>query len=191
VAAILLIGWQYSAAPGFLKRRMAGTAAGGAAMGFLAYFAGFAGQAGGAWTHPGPGPVIFAVTMSAWMAFVGAPAKDLPDVRGDADAGRRTVAVLWGERATRRIIASSAIVIAIAFCGAASSNARLLAWPAATLGAGAVAAAVLSLSPLSEGSRSRRRLPYRAFMVTQYVTNACLLITVIRLATPLTSVLPQ
>lgn len=179
VAAVLVIGWQYSAPPGYLKRRAAGTAAAGAAMGFGAYFAGFAGQAGSAWLHPGAAAIAFSVTMSAWMAFVGAPAKDMSDVPGDAAAGRRTLPVLWGERTTRRAVACAALAISVASFGAAIYCARLLAWPAVALAAGAVTMAVISLNRISAGSRPRRRLPYRVFMITQYTTNICLLLAML------------
>lgn len=172
VIAVLALGWQYSASPGALKRRVAGVAVVGAALGFGAYFVGFSSQAGTDWSHPAPGPVAFAVTMSAWMAFIGAPAKDLSDIPGDAAAGRRTLPVLWGEAATRRVIAGAAVVIAVA-CGAtATYDSRPLRWPAATLAAGAVTIALLSLTRVASGSR----LPYRCFMLTQYAANICMLL---------------
>jgi 4-hydroxybenzoate polyprenyltransferase len=46
VLAMLVLGWQYSAPPCCLKGRPVGTAATGAALGFLAYLAGFLGQGG-------------------------------------------------------------------------------------------------------------------------------------------------
>jgi 4-hydroxybenzoate polyprenyltransferase len=175
VLAMLVIGWQYSAPPCILKRGPAGTAVGGAALGFLAYLAGFLSQAGTARPRPGPVPLIFVLTMSAWMAFVGTPAKDLPDAQGDAAAGRRTLALIWGEIATRRLLVVAAMTITIAFSLAAVFGPPLLRWPAAALVIGTSAITLASLSRISTGDRSRRRLPYRIFMLTQYAVNLCLL----------------
>jgi 4-hydroxybenzoate polyprenyltransferase len=179
VAAVLVIGWQYSARPGLLKQRPAGTALAGAAMGFLAYLAGFSGQASATSLVIAPGALAFAITMSAWMAFVGAPAKDLSDITGDAAAGRRTLPVLWGERRTRYVIAGAAAAIAIAFAVTATRGPELLIAPAVALVVCTAIITLISFHPISTGSRSRRRLPYRIFMLTQYVTNICLLAAVL------------
>jgi 4-hydroxybenzoate polyprenyltransferase len=179
VLAMLLIGWQYSASPGRLKARPVGTAAAGAALGFLAYLAGFLGQTGSAGRYPTADALIFALVMSAWMAFVGTPAKDLPDAQGDAAAGRKTLVLLWGENGTRRALSAAAMTIAIAFAAAAAISGPLLRWPAAAMAAGALTIALASLSQVSAGDRSRRRRPYRIFMVTQYLVNICLLMLLI------------
>lgn len=179
VVAVLAIGWQYSARPGLFKQRPAGTAAAGAAMGFLAYVIGFSSQASASSMTSAPGALTFAVTMAAWMALTGAPAKDLSDIPGDAAAGRRTIPVLCGERLTRRVIAGAAVVIAAAFAIGATRTAAILTDPAIALGCGAAALAIISLHPISAGSRGRRRLPYRAFMATQYLANACLLLAML------------
>jgi hypothetical protein len=122
VATVLLIGWQYSAQPGLLKRRPAGTAVACAALGFLAYFSGFSSQASAAALVADPAAIYFTLAMSAWMAFVGAPAKDLPDIAGDAAAGRRTLPVRWGEPVTRHLIAGAAVAIMIAIITAAQHS---------------------------------------------------------------------
>ncbi len=179
VLAMLLIGWQYSASPGRLKGRPTGTAATGAALGFLAYLAGFLGQAGSAWRHPTAKALIFVLVMSAWMALVGTPAKDLPDAQGDAAAGRKTLVLLWGENATRRALAAAAVTIAITFAVAAAVSMPLLRWPAVTLATGSSIIAVAALSRISAGDRSRRRRPYRIFMLTQCLVNICLLMVMI------------
>jgi len=44
---------------------------------------------------------------------------------------------------------------------------------------GAVAVAVLAVAGVSYGTRHRRRLPYRAFMVTQYGAHLALPVAVI------------
>lgn len=175
VLVMLVTGWQYSAPPLTLKRGPAGTAAVGAALGFLAYLAGFLSQAGTTDQHPGPAPLIFVLAMSAWMAFVGTPAKDLPDMQGDAAAGRRSLMLIWGEAATRRFLAIAAVTIATTLLLASVFGPAVLRWPAAALVIGTSAIAPASLSRISTGDRSRRRLPYRIFMLTQYAVNVCLL----------------
>lgn len=175
VLVMLVIGWQYSAPPLSLKRGPARTATAGAALGFLAYLAGFVSQVGTTRLHPGPAPLIFVLAMSAWMAFVGTPAKDLPDMQGDAAAGRRSLMLIWGEAATRRFLAIAAVTIAIAFSLVSVFGLPLLRWPAAALVIGASALAPASLSRISTGGRSRRRRPYRIFMLTQYAVNVCML----------------
>jgi 4-hydroxybenzoate polyprenyltransferase len=147
----------------------------GAALGFLAYLAGFLSQAGTTDQHPGPAPLIFVLAMSAWMAFVGTPAKDLPDMQGDAAAGRRSLMLIWGEAATRRFLAIAAVTIATTLLLASVFGPAVLRWPAAALVIGTSAIAPASLSRISTGDRSRRRLPYRIFMLTQYAVNVCLL----------------
>lgn len=178
VLLMLVIGWQYSAPPRPLKNGPTGTAAAGAALGFLAYLAGFAGQVGANWRYPDALALTFVLAMSAWMAFVGTPAKDLPDIKGDAAAGRRTLALILGETTARRLLVISAITIAVAFSLAAASALPLLRWPAASLVLGTASISVVSLSRISTGGRARR-LPYRIFMITQYAANACLLAVVL------------
>lgn len=178
VLVVLALGWQYSAGPGVLKRRPTGTAAVGAGLGFLAYFMGFSGQGGTSWPHLPTGPLVFFLTMSAWMAFVGAPAKDLPDAPGDAAAKRRTLAVAWGEPAARRVVAAAALVTAVAFGGTTTLDPALLGWPAIVLGAGALAIILVSLGRISVGEWPQPRMPYQVFMLTQYAVNLCLLIVI-------------
>jgi 4-hydroxybenzoate polyprenyltransferase len=175
VLAMLVIGWQYSAPPFTLKRGPAGTAVSGAALGFLAYLAGFLSQATRDNLRPDKVALIFVLTMSAWMAFVGTPAKELPDIQGDAAAGRRTLVLMWGEVGTRRVLVVAALAIGIMFSLAAAFGPPLLRWPAVALVMGGSAITLVSLNNISTGSRSRRRLPYRIFMLTQYAGNACLL----------------
>jgi 4-hydroxybenzoate polyprenyltransferase len=174
VAAVLVIGWQYSGRPGYLKRRPAGTAAVGGALGLLAYLSGYAGQARAEWLEPRLAPLIFVLTMSAWMAFVGAPSKDLPDVAGDAAAGRRTLPLILGETRTRRIIAIAAIIISIEFSIAAVFMQPLLRWPAVALAVGTVAIVPAALGRIWAGIPSTQRTPYLIFMFTQYTVNICL-----------------
>lgn len=179
VLAMQLIGWQYSAAPGRLKARPTGTAATGAALGLLAYVAGFGDQAGSVALLPTKDCVVFVLVMSGWMAFVGTPAKDLPDALGDAAAGRKTLMLLWGEKLTRWTLAVAAITIAVTFAVLAVTGAPLLRWPAVALAAGSATITLATLSRISAGDRARRRRPYRIFMLTQYAVNICLLLVMI------------
>ena len=171
VTTVLIVGWLYSGPPAYLKRQAAGTAVGGAALGLLSYYAGLA-----VWTRPHPGStfLIFAATLSSWMAIVGAPAKDLSDVPGDAAAGRRTLAVMCGEPLVRRLVACTAMLLAAGFSVVAWAVTPALRWPDAALVAGAFLVVSMSVTGLSQGGRGARRRPYRAFMVTQYATHICL-----------------
>ena len=58
--------------------------------------------------------VVFAVVMAAWIGLVGAVLKDLADAPGDAVAGRRTFAVVYGVAPVRRYAAVCALAVALA-----------------------------------------------------------------------------
>jgi 4-hydroxybenzoate polyprenyltransferase len=177
VALVLVVGWLYSGPPAYLKRHTAGTAAGGGALGLLTYLAGLA-------ASPRPAPtagfVVFGVTMSMWMAIVGAPAKDLSDIPGDAAAGRRTLAVMWGEERVRWLVMCTALLTAGGFSAMAWTAVPALRGPGAALTAGALGVVITSGTRLTRGSRTSRRRPYRAFMVGQYAAHICLLAAMVR-----------
>lgn len=176
VLAVLVLGWLYSAGPFALKRRPAGTALVGGSMGLLAYLDGFGSRAAGTgWAHPGAAALIFAAAMSAWMAFVGAPAKDLPDVPGDRAAGRRTLPVRYGAAATRRVVAVGAVLVAIGLIATAVLVTPLLRWPAAAMAVCAVAIVLVCVAQAAPQERAGSRLPYEIFMFAQYAVNGCLL----------------
>jgi 4-hydroxybenzoate polyprenyltransferase len=170
VPAALLLGYGYSGPPWYLKRSPTGTSLVVMLSGLLTYYTGFAVSSGG-WVHPGRALPIVAVVMSLWMGLVGAPAKDLSDIAGDAVAGRRGTAVVHGAARARLQVAAGAVGLAVAFLTLAVAAAPLLLPAAAVLLAGSTAVAILSLDRLSHGSRSRCRRPYRAFMTTQYVVH--------------------
>jgi 4-hydroxybenzoate polyprenyltransferase len=109
--------------------------------------------------------------MILWVGLVGSPTKDLSDVAGDAAAGRRTIPALYGEVMAKRMVAALALGLAMTFCALATQVDLLLLWPGAGLLIGAGAMAVVCLGGFSDGVRSRRRLPYRVFMMTQYLTH--------------------
>jgi 4-hydroxybenzoate polyprenyltransferase len=171
LAAVLTVGYMYSGPPFYLKRQPVGTAAAGGVLGLLTYYAGFTGSTGTAAAVPGAPWLAFVVTMSLWMGLVGVPAKDLGDLAGDAAAGRRTLPVVCGEPMTRVVIATAAVLVAAVFCVVAVHISAWLAGPGVALLGGAVVVTAASFSRLSRGDRARRRLPYRAFMLTQFAVN--------------------
>jgi hypothetical protein len=71
-------------------------------------------------------------------------------------------------------------VIAIAVAGTFATVVVMrglpLLFPAAMMLLGAIAITVLSPKRFSDGGRSHRRRPYRAFMLTQYVVNSSALL---------------
>ncbi|GAA2371072.1 UbiA family prenyltransferase [Nonomuraea africana] len=176
VTAVLVLGYAYSMPPLSLKRHAPGAAGTGVAAALLSYLAGYASVAQA--TAPGAGTLVFSVVMSLWVGLVGTLAKDLPDAPGDAAAGRRTVAVLYGEPLLRRIMALAAGALGGGLWLAVAAVAPELSLPAWALTLGAGVVAVLALTHVTRGDRSRKRRLYRAFMATQYVTHLCLLVSV-------------
>src|SRR5713101_518105 len=176
VTVVLAIGYLYSGPPWYLKRHSFGTAVAGISSGLLAYY-------GGKTVYTGQGGAdlslvltVFAFAMSLWIGVVGALTKDLPDVQGDAEAGRRTLAVVVNEPLLRLLISILALAIGGTFLIVALLVTPALWWLATMQLAGAIAVAVLSLSNVSRGSKKRRRRPYRTFMVTQYMINLAVLL---------------
>lgn len=160
----LVTGYAYSGRPYPLKRNFSTASISGGLAGLLTYLAG----ATAAGRPVGASLLLFAVAMSVWMGGVGGIAKDLSDVPGDRLAGRRTWPVVFGERRARLLLIAVAATVGVAFViGAATVNARML-WCAATLCAGALAIAAVSLRMPATAVRPRTRLPYRVFMWTQY-----------------------
>ncbi|MFD1535515.1 UbiA family prenyltransferase [Nonomuraea guangzhouensis] len=188
IAAFMLLGYLYSAPPYQLKRHPAGAAVVVTLGGLLTYWGGLAsgdGTTGGLLTNWGDGtpgdPLlaagVLAVAMSLWMGLVGTPTKDFSDTAGDAAAGRRSAADLFGASAVRRGVGLTAIALGGAYLYAASALAPMLVPAAAVTLAGAIVLAVLAVSPLSRGSRKAARLPYRVFMATQYGTHLVVALT--------------
>lgn len=180
VIFVMAIGWQYSGPPLYLKRRPVGAPVACLLLGLATYSAGFLDQTG-AWSGADIEVLVFALVMSGWMGLVGAPAKDLSDTRGDAAAGRRTLAVLWGEARVRALAAMCALALAGTFAWTAWDIVPSLRWPSAILAAGALAVAIAALTRFSKGEYARRRLLYRMFMVTQYAVHVAMALVLIRL----------
>ncbi|MFG2905903.1 UbiA family prenyltransferase [Kitasatospora sp. NPDC048286] len=160
----LFLGYAYSVPPLAAKRRTATSAAAVIAMGASSYLAGAVSAGGGGISE---GPLLFCGLLALWMGFVGAVTKDLGDIAGDREAGRRTIAVVYGERTARLFAAVSAIVLGTAGLLLGLRTELLLAG-AVPLASGAGWVAVRCLWP----DKAQARGPYRAFMVTQYVANA-------------------
>ncbi|WP_214103856.1 UbiA family prenyltransferase [Acrocarpospora catenulata] len=174
VAALLVLGFAYSGPPFYLKRRSSTTAVVGMSGGLLSYCAGF--------TAPNV-PVqdiavlpMLAVAGSLWMAVVGTLAKDLPDIAGDAAAGRSSAIAALGERRARWVLSGAALGLALTFCAVSVTFDTPLLRSAGTMLAGATGIAILCLSAAARGNRVRQRRPYRLFMVTQYAVHIAALL---------------
>jgi 4-hydroxybenzoate polyprenyltransferase len=174
VVALLVLGCLYSGPPAFLKRRPLGATITVVIYGFLSYYAGSTAHGGDAWKHQGV-LFLFAGAMSLWMGLVGLPAKDLPDVKGDTAAGRRTLPVVCGETRVRLMMSAAAWGLACAFCVIAMHAAPALIWAAVVMLGGAAVVTAATLSQLSRGNRARRGRPSRMFMTMQYLANLSVL----------------
>jgi len=174
VSALLVLGCLYSGPPFYLKRGVASGGITGSLGGLVTYVAGCA-VVGGA-VIPSTA-AIFALAMSVWMGLVGSITKDLSDVAGDAAAGRRTAALMFGETKARLAASGAALAVGAVFLVTAAPIVTPLAWPAVTVECGALALAAVSLPKFSAGNSTRCRRPYRAFMVTQYAAHLALLST--------------
>ena len=166
----LALGLAYSLPPLRLKRRAAGLAAVGLLAGLVTYYTGYA---AGRETGNGAAVVAFAIVMSLWMALVG-QTKDFPDVRGDEEAGRRSLPIIWGERAARLVLSGTAPTLGLAFLLAAIFLDRALLVPAVIVAAGSVAVTISMLVPWA-GARDAAR-PYKFFMMTQYGAHLAVII---------------
>lgn len=167
ITLALILGWIYSGPPWYLKRWPAGLAVVAILAGLLIYHAGYA-------ANGGDGNVrsfcIFSGVMALWMGFVG-QTKDLSDIEGDKQAGRKSAPVVWGEDAVRLALSGVALFLGGGNVVLALFLAPDLLIEALTLMLGAVSVALIALGSWSRGDRVMRRRPYRAFMLTQYGTH--------------------
>lgn len=172
VIVALSLGWLYSGPPFYLKRWPTGWAILGIIAALITYNAGYASNGGG-------GDVlsflIFATVMALWLGLV-SQTKDLSDVEGDKQAGRRSGPVAWGEDIARLFFSGVALCLGSGYIVLAALFATSLLTPAFVLASGAVVVTVIALGPWSRGDKSRRRRPYRAFMLTQYGANLAVVI---------------
>ncbi|TDB92364.1 UbiA family prenyltransferase [Actinomadura sp. 7K534] len=171
----LAIGIGYSGPPLYLKRRPITSSLTGMSLALLTYYAGFRSQAEIGASSVGVELTLFMAAMVLWIGTVGMLSKDFSDISGDVAAGRRSIPARIGEAATLRLIVVCAFVLAISFCVAAGTFVRPLLWPGFVMLAGAVAMAAICLGPHA-AKMPRRRLPYRAFMVTQHACHSAAII---------------
>lgn len=169
-AALLCLGWAYSAPPLRLKRWPAGLAAVGILAGLLTYYAGYEsnGSARGEyalWT--------FAGAMALWMGLVG-QTKDLPDVEGDRRAGRRSLPVVLGAGPTRMILSALAVSIGGGFLLATTWFVPEILASAVVVCVGAVAVTGATFGVWL--SRWGERAPYQTFMCTQYGAHLAVIV---------------
>ncbi|MCX5398092.1 UbiA family prenyltransferase [Streptomyces sp. NBC_00102] len=118
---------------------------------------------------------VFALVLSLGVGLIAAVAKDLGSTRGDALAGRRTLAVIRGERSARRFCAASGGALTLVLTVGAVWVREL------PLDAAAVAFAVGALCVAGHCRPSRMRDgetkpvnfrgPYRSWMATQYAAH--------------------
>jgi 4-hydroxybenzoate polyprenyltransferase len=172
VVVALALGWLYSGPPFYLKRSPTGWAALGIIAALITYNAGYA-------SNGGTGDLlsfsIFAAVMALWLGFV-SQTKDLSDIEGDKQVGRRSGPVVWGENVARLFYSGVALCLGGGYVLAATLLAPGLLIPALVLASGAVTVAVVTLGPWSRGEKSRRRRSYRMFMLTQYGANLAVVI---------------
>ncbi len=172
VVVALALGWLYSGPPFYLKRSPTGWAILGIVTALITYNAGYAANGSGSNILSFS---IFAGVMALWLGIV-SQTKDLSDIEGDKQAGRRSGPVVLGEYAARLFYSGMALCLGGGYVLTAALFAPGLLIPAFVLAFGAVAVAVTTLGPWSRGDRSRRRRSYRAFMLTQYGANLAVVI---------------
>jgi 4-hydroxybenzoate polyprenyltransferase len=169
VPAILALGYAYSGPLLRLKRWSSTAGATVLIAGLLTFVAGGAvsGSVSTSMTL-----TVFAIAMSSWMGFVGAMAKDLSDVPGDAQAGRRTYAVVNGVRRAARRLSLNAVGVGTGFLVAAVLVDHVLIGPAVVVLLGGLG---ITLGSRPGPARAQPRRPYRTFMITQYLAHAAVL----------------
>jgi 4-hydroxybenzoate polyprenyltransferase len=174
VALMLGLGWLYSMGPRPLKGNIPGFVVSVTALGLLTYAAGW--HASGTRTL-GTSVWLFGTMMSLWMGL-GGWTKDLPDIRGDRLAGRRSLPVILGDRTARQVMAATASMVGWGFgiLGVTFMCSHL--FPATTtVWAGSIGLALAVLRSPRSADRSAKRLPYRIFMLTQYTAHIVLFAT--------------
>ena len=172
VVVALALGWLYSGPPFYLKRSPTGWAALGLIAALITYNAGYASNGGGG---DFLSLSIFAAVMALWLGIV-SQTKDLSDIEGDKQAGRRSGPVVWGEDVARLFYSGVALCLGGGYILSAALLAPGLLTPAFVLALGSVVVAVVTLGPWSRGEKSRRRRSYQMFMLTQYGANLAVVV---------------
>jgi 4-hydroxybenzoate polyprenyltransferase len=167
VVVLIALGWIYSGPPFYLKRSPTGWAILGIIVALITYNVGYA-------SNEGQGNIlsllVFAMVMALWLGIV-SQTKDLSDIEGDMQAGRRSGPVVWGENVARLFYSGVALSLGGGYILLAALFAPSLLIPAFVLASGAMVVAAIALGPWGRGAKSRRRRPYKAFMLTQYAAN--------------------
>ncbi|MFP3991528.1 UbiA family prenyltransferase [Streptomyces sp. E11-3] len=165
-AVFLALGYAYSAPSIAAKCRSWSASAVTCAAAGTTYLAGVA-ASGSALTAEA---AVFALVLSLGVGLIAAVAKDLGSTRGDSLAGRRTLAVVRGERGARRFCAVAGGGLALVLTAGAVWVRQLpLEAAAAVFVVGALCVAGRCL-PV-RGEPDRPRAPYRTWMVTQYAVH--------------------
>lgn len=172
VGSLLALGWLYSAPPLRLKRWPVGLVVVVVPAALLTFYAGYETNGG---KENQLDVLVFALVMALWMAFVG-QTKDLSDVVGDAQAGRRSLPVTRGVDAARLAFSVAALILAVALLSCALLFVPGLLPPGIVVAFGALVVGATALGGRYMASDTRRRGPYRAFMFTQYGANAAVII---------------
>ena len=172
VVVLLALGWLYSGPPFYLKRWPSGLAAVAILAALITYNAGYVANGDGGDVRS---LFVFAAVTALWMGLVG-QTKDLSDVQGDRQAGRRSGPVVWGEDVARLVFSGVALSLGGGYILLAILSTPTLLTPAFVLASGAVLVAVITLGPWSRGDKPKHRRPYKAFMLTQYATNLAVIL---------------
>lgn len=174
VALFLGLGYLYSGPPLPAKRSGPAASAVITGLGLTTFWA-------GAHTAQGSSPdaVVFGLVMSGWMGLVGALAKDIGDVPGDALAGRRTFAVRYGIVPVARSTAVLAVVVGAAGIAASALTAPILLPSMLVLAICSLRLAGRCRSLAVHSALTTTRDPYRTFMAAQYAVTGTLGITLL------------
>ncbi|MEU1087364.1 UbiA family prenyltransferase [Streptomyces sp. NPDC005576] len=178
-AVFLALGYAYSAPSIAAKCRSWSASAVTCAAAGTTYLAGVA-SSGSELTAEA---AIFALVLSLGVGLIAAVAKDLGSTRGDALAGRRTLAVIRGDRSARRFCAASGGALTLALAAGALWVRELpLDAAAAAFAVGALCVAGRCLPPRMKDDRTEKsnvRAPYRSWMATQYAVHLSALVALV------------
>ncbi len=172
--AYLALGWAYSAGPCLKNYRYGSVLAIGGGAG-LTYTAGLVVANEAKWRE-----VALVLLLSAWIG-IASMSKDFSDIDGDAVAGRRTAPVLFGARRAATMLAAQTVPTSVAVTFLAITMHSIAASaPGLLLVTGSIVLTVTARRFGSDPRRSARRMPYRAFLSTQYLADLALLAVLAR-----------
>jgi len=165
VIASLLIGWWYSAGRFAATKHVWSAALVIGLGGILTYTAGLH-AAGGILS---PQTLAIAVLLSLWMSVAG-NTKDLGDIVGDREAGRRTLPVMVGMRPASWLVSAACVLVGLAGFAIPSLAGRLVAGCFVLAGA-----AMLAMTARGRDLGSKRMM-YAVFMVSQLAANLVIVV---------------